>query len=119
MVFVDTGFSVVRNWLIGTSPQLSPGSGMVGTGSVTAAFTDTALGSPLTPTKHVFTTKTAKDKYLEYEYIVLSGDIITGSVVAEVGFFDNGNMFVRNNISKITLNGSVELQIIETINIGS
>ena len=117
-MFTDTGFSVIRNWLVVQAPYLSPGSMLVGEGSTAPAFTDTDLVTQLDDTEATFSSRQSFTDRARFEYLVESGDCI-GSVVREIGLFDisNGNMFWRDVIPDITLNGSVELQNVLHIDI--
>lgn len=117
MVFTDFGFSVVRNWLVGGASTTAPSGLLVGTGSKAESFADLLLGSPLDPTRRAFASKSGLGYTVEFEGLVDSGDITTGSIVREIGMIaaSGGNLFFRSLTSEIELNGSVVITPIVTL----
>ena len=118
MVFTDWGFSVVRDWMLGRNPT-APSGMLVGTGSGTVAFSDILLGSPMDPTRHSFLSNSGIGFTCQFEHLVNSGDIITGSVVREIGMipFSGGNVFFRSTIPGVELFGSAEIDSFMIVNV--
>ena len=110
MVFVDWGFSVIRDWMVGNS-FMAPSGMLVGVGSGTIAFSNLLLGSPLDLTRHAFLSKSGIGFATQFEHLVNSGDYITGSVAREIGMIaqSGGNMFFRELLPEIELFGSAEI----------
>jgi hypothetical protein len=118
MVFTDWGFSIVRDWMLGRSPSIPSGM-LVGVGSGDIAFSNLRLGSPLDPTRHVFSSQSGIGFTCQLEHLVNATDIITGSVVREIGMIaqSGGNLFFRSLIPEIELFGSAEINSFLIINI--
>jgi len=118
MTFTDIGFSTVRQWLVGKAPT-APSGMLVGVGSGAVAFTNLLLGSPLDPTRRGFESQSGIGFTAQFEYLVQSGDITTGSLVREIGLIaqSGGNVFFRALQPEIELNGSVFIDNFLTIKI--
>jgi hypothetical protein len=118
MVFTDWGFSVVRDWMLGKSVT-APSGMLVGTGSGTVTFSNLLLGSPMDPTRHAFASRSGIGFTGQFEHLVNSGDIITGSIVREIGMIaqSGGNLFFRYLIPEIELLGSTEINSVVVINV--
>lgn len=110
MAYTDFGFSEVRDWLIGGT-TVSPSGMLVGTGSSAVSFGNLLLGSPLDPTRHAFESQSGIGFTAQFEHLVRSGDIITGSVVREIGLIgtSGGNLHFRELLPEIELFGSAEI----------
>jgi len=119
MVLTNFGFSTIVDWLVGVNP-VAPSGMLVGIGSGAVAFTNLKLGSPLDSTRHEFASKSGIGFDVQFEHIILSGDIITGSIVREIGMLaaSGGNVFFRSLTPEIELNGSVVVDSFLTIKIG-
>ena len=108
MVITDFAFSSVRDWMVGNTITVPSGM-LVGTGSADVAFGNLLLGSPLDPTRRGFQSESGLSYTIEWEGLVDSGDIITGSLVHEIGIIaaSGGNLWQRELLAEIELNGSV------------
>jgi len=118
VVFVDFGFSTVRDWMLGNDPT-APSGMLVGTGSGAIAFDNVLLGSPLDPTRHAFASQSGLGFSTQFEHLVESTDITTGSIVREIGMLatSGGNLFFRELLPDIELFGSAEINSFLQINI--
>lgn len=117
-MWTDYGFSIIRNFLIG-GDALLPSGLLVGTGSAPLNFSDIYLGSPLDPTRRGFQSVSGIGYSVEWEGLIDSGDITTGSVVREIGMIaqSGGKLFFRSLINDIELFGSIVITPIIDLNI--
>ena len=102
--------------MVGATPA-APSGMLLGTGSKAATFQDTLLGSPLYPTWHAFASRSGVGFTAQLEHLTLSGDIITGSMVSEIGMnaTSGGNLFFRSVLPSVELFGSVQIDSFLTI----
>lgn len=111
MVITDYSFSVIRDWFIGGNFPIQPSGMIFGTGSASPSFGDIQLGSPLDTTRHAFASQSGIGFTAQFEHLVNSGDIITGSIVREIGMISQsgGNLWFRELIPEVELFGSAEI----------
>lgn len=110
-MWADVGFSIIRNFIIGTTPAGSPAVIVGGASSGLPTFADTALGSKILASEHNFSNLRVMDKRIEYEHLIGSGDAI-GSIYAEVGMYQpaGSDMFWRDTFIGLTQDGSITIQ---------
>ena len=110
MAITDFGFSEIRDWMTGGT-QAAPSGMIVGTSSGAVGFGNLLLGSPLYPTFRAFESYSGIGFTAQLEHLVRSGDIITGSVVREIGMnaTSGGNLYFRELLPEIELFGSAEI----------
>lgn len=110
VVYTDFGLSEIRDWLIGGTTT-APSGMLVGTGSGAVSFGNLLLGSPLDPTRRGFESQSGIGFVAQFEHLVRSGDIITGSIVREIGLIaiSGGNVHFRELLPEIELFGSAEI----------
>ena len=110
LVVTDFFFSEIRDWMTGGT-TVAPSGMLVGTGSGATGFGNLLLGSALDPTRRGFESTSGIGFVAQLEHLVRSGDIITGSVVREIGLIavSGGNVHFRELLPEIELFGSAEI----------
>ncbi len=112
-MFVDVGFSCIRNWLIGGSPALKPTYIAMGSSATEPAFSNSGLGLEWPITRQTFDAVDATEsKHAVFEHF-LGSDTLIGSDIWEIGLFDGsptGNMYARQVTGLISKGSNMTIQ---------